>query len=194
MKVPITILIRISFLCALYACKSDKEIRPEWFAQGWGEVSAIYNGGAWSNIGSAALSPNVLPGSSCQGSLTVQIFKFSRDGYAREILQFSGIPKKQNGNYTLTSNALLGCSSDSVSATFNTFQDDGDVGKSTYKLDISQPLKLQIISYSSNDQRIVGNFEATFIKGSQFKNDDPAVIKIEAGKFDSPISIKGRFE
>lgn len=177
-------------LSILLSCKADKDILPDWFSQGWGRASASANGEKWTNISSGAL---LVKGQfSKQPELTVQVFKFSHNGLLRGLVELSLIPQQVNGQYTLTNN-ITSCNNDCTLASYHTYKDDGDVSGSVYTLDSSQVNYIKVIAYDSVNKQIAGEFRATFVKGISYHNEDPIVVQLESGTFDTPISNKGRF-
>lgn len=191
MKRTTSLLIPLCLLYVLLGCKTDKDVLPNWFAQGWGQASALANKNNWDNIASSAL---LVKGQfSKQPELTVQVFKFSKDGFLRGLVQLTLIPQQMNGQYTLT-NDTANCNNKCVLANYYTYQDDGDVNGSVYTLDVSQANYLKVITYDSANKKIAGEFRAAFIKGASYNNADPDVILLENGTFNTPIGDKGRFE
>jgi hypothetical protein len=181
-------------LISLISCQKDKPIRPEWFTQGWGEVSALLNGKQWTNTGATSLRVKGQLNSTCNGYLTLHFHKFSNDGYARQLLQIDGVPAQAKGRYAVVDLLSSRCGTGSVLAGYFTSQDDGDVGKSTYSLDNILSSHLEITAYDSASHRITGRFEMAFIKQAKYQNDDPPTVQFESGQFTTPVSDKGRFE
>lgn len=179
----------------LLGCRDNEAIRPNWFIQGWGEVSALQNGTQWLNTGATAILTKELGSVKCADKrIGLVFFKFSQDGYQRQMLQFTGVIQRSAGHYDLTDRIVSDCNDSDISTFYATSQDDGDVGKSVYSMDTTAKSYLQVTEYDSVSRRIAGTFKVSFIKQAKYKNDDPSIVTFENGQFSTLVSDKGRFQ
>lgn len=177
-----------------WGCRNEDIIRPDWFDQGWGEVSAFQNGTLWSNTGASAVFIKQVDIFPCvERRVGLVFFQFSKDGLQRQLLSFTGL-QPVAGQHVLTERVASDCTPVAVSASFSTSQDDGDVGKSVYSLDLSNEHYLCVTAYDSSRRLISGTFKASFIKQAKYVNDDPVKISFENGRFSTLVAEKGRFE
>ena len=176
-------------LLALLGC-SKESIRPEW--TGWGDVSAICNGGKWNNTAAAVLLVKTQSNDKCSGYIDIQFYRFGHNGVISESLHLGGIPTQSTERYQLVDEAASTCGSGLVLTGYQT--SDDDVRISTYSFDQTQPNYLEITSYDSTTHRIEGTFQATFDKQAIYKNGDPSRVIFADGRFSAPVNDKGRFE
>jgi len=191
------IYVKLVFLGILVGCQEDNSLDPEWPPTGWGEVTVLRNGASWSKINTIGIKvKNQVTLASCNGFVSVQFLRYSKEGYLREILTFDGIAPDELRSHQILSrykryNEDYG--NGSVYATYGTLEDDGDVSKSSFLFDESRPHFLVITHVDTTNHTISGNFSATFIKRPEFINDDPDTVRFVNGKFSTPITDKSRF-
>ena len=194
MKKTLSQIIKFCLLGTLIGCQEDKIVRPDWFAQGWGEVSVLQNGNKWANTGATALIIKNQLNSTCNGYLTIQFYKFSDDGYVRQVLQIDGVPPQFKGRYAVSDLHSSQCGLGTAFAGYFTSQGDGDVAKSAYSLGDATLNYLEITAYDSSSRRITGNFQLSFVKKTNYTNDDPVDVQFKSGQFTTPVLDKGRFQ
>ena len=157
-------------------------------------TGALFNGKPWENTKLRIGFVN-----KCYNSIELVIEVNNEQGFKRETFGFFKIPLK-SGEYTvkkyLYENVV--CLPDSllntknVSASYNTSQDDGDVGKDNYSiLENSREInKLVISKYDGKSKYISGEFSATFLlkrnaDGTKRYFDSVDTIRITKARFEA---------
>jgi hypothetical protein len=161
------------------------------FTNGRGVViGASFNGKPWENS-KLRLSYET---HTCSKSLGLNITVSNAQGFERESLYITKIPLAV-GEFSIKKYTYnnVGCLPDSpdVYSTYNTSQDDGDVGKDNYDiLESSKEInKLVINKYDGKSKYISGEFSATFLLK---RNTDGS--KRYFGSVDTIRITKARFE
>ena len=154
-------------------------------------TGALFNGKSWENT----KLRSVYETHTCSKSIGLVITVSNAQGFKRESLYITKVPLNIGEflikKYTYNN---IGCLPDSpdVYATYNTSQDDGDVGKDNYSiLESSKEInKLVISKYDGKSKYISGEFSATFLlnrnkDGTKRYFDSVDTIRITKARFEA---------
>ncbi len=186
---------------SFFTCKREAQ-RPRF--PNWGFVTATANGEPWLTFmtNTAIQQPWSIKIYGYEGSdrsdhpcnqntFSINMRKFNPDGFMREALSFGKIPARE-GTYLLKGRPGP-CNIDTLpAASFNTSQDDGDVGKDVYRVLQTESSWLTVSSYDPTTQEIKGTFSVTFIM--DYKSPSlpvyPDTVRFTNGSFHTKILQK----
>ena len=154
-------------------------------------IGASFNGKPWENTALRSFYETY----TCSKSLGLNITVSNAQGFRRESLSIVKVPLRE-GNFLIKQYIYnnIGCLPDSpdVYSTYNTLQDDGDVGKDRYSiLESSREInKLVISKYDGKSRYISGEFSATFllkrnVDGTKNYFDSVDTIRITKARFEA---------
>ena len=162
-----------------------------------GTVEAKMNGRKWTNIFKNAYQ--IVRGGRhtavpcVKSSLYINFELYSPEGFLRQQLLFSKIPK-QSGSYAIVGKSPPNCSErDSVYCDLYTFIDDGCIAENAYEVVAEYPNFLRIDQYDEGTSEIEGRFQMTLVKTNQLSITNlPDTLRFTQGHFFTKVII-GRY-
>ena len=182
-------------LIVLYSCNQMIQHPPQKLSIG--TVEAEMNGSTWTSSYKNAYQ--VVRGGRhtavpcIKSSLYINIELYSPEGFLRQQLLFSKIPK-QPGSYAIVGKSPPNCSEkDSVYCGLYTSIDDGCIAESAYEVVAAYPNFFRIDRSNKETSEIEGRFQMMLVKTNQlFVTSLPDTLRFTDGHFMTKVII-GRY-